>query len=552
MKKIFYLLILLFTFNFINVFASGDIYKIDMNIYLEENGDMRVSEVWDVKAFDGSEWFKQVLNLNNQEIKDYSVSMDNYPLTYKDWNINESLSEKAGFYGMIEVDNGYELNFGKYDYNRHQFNISYTLTNAIFNTSDAQVLIGQIINKMPGHNFKDFSITISSFYNFPNDLDVWGTGYQGLSYVDNGKIYLSNVENPEMGEDSYVSILVKFPLNTFKTDYVDTRYDNFENVKSAFMEGTFVYQESLLNRILSVVLPILGFLGITGLIIYLARLNGYGYKNNKKINKKDTPAFRDIPCNKDIFYANSLIKLNNFNYNETNIFGAVILKWVKEDKVRFIKEEKNGLFKNKESYSIDLSRNQTFQNKAEQKIFDMMYEASGDGILESNELKKWARINASEFMNTFKKVEEMGIDKLKDEKHIYKRNSKSECKSKNVMDDVMYEDSKRLLGLKIFLDEFSNIKEREVIEVKLWDEYLMFAYLFGIADKVFDQLKKLYPEIIEQNMDTYNSVLMAQSFSRDTINSAVAAARNYSAGGGGFSTGGGGGGGFGGGVSGGR
>lgn len=552
MKKLFYLLTIIFTFSFINVFAKGDIYKIDMNIYLEENGDMKVSEVWDVKADDGSEWFKQIFNLNNQEIMDYHVSMDGKPLTYKEWDINESLNEKAGFYGRRIVDNGYELNFGKYDYNRHSFNISYTLSNAIFNTSDAQVLIGQIINKMPGHNFKDFSVVISSFYSFPDNLDVWGTGYKGLSYVDNGKIYLSNVENPEMGEDSYVSVLVKFPLNTFKTNYVDDRYENFENVKSAFMEGTFIYQESLLSRILSVVLPILGFLGITGLIIYLARLNGYGYKDNKKINKKDTPAFRDIPCNKDIFYANSLIKLNNFNYKETNIFGAVILKWVKEDKVKFIKEEKNGLFKNKESYSIDLSSKKTFQNKAEQKIFDMMYEASGDGILESNELKKWARIHASEFMDTFKKVEEMGIDKLKEEKHIYKRNSKSECKSKNVMDDKMYEDSKRLLGLKIFLDEFSNIKERETIEVKLWDEYLMFAYLFGIADKVFEQLKKLYPEVIQENMDTYNSVLMAQSFSRDTINSAVAAARNYSAGGGGFSTGGGGGGGFGGGVSGGR
>ncbi len=552
MKKIYYLLTIIFTFSFINVFAKGDVYKIDMNIYLEENGDMRVSEVWDVKADNTTEWFKQIFNLNNQEIRDYHVSMDGMPLTYKDWNINESLSEKAGFYGKRTVDDGYELNFGVYDYNRHQFNISYTLSNAIFNTGDAQVLIGQIINKMPGFNFKDFSVVISSFYSFPDDLGVWGTGYKGLAYVNNGRIYLSNVENPEMGENSYVSVLAKFPLNTFKTDYVDNRYENFENVKSAFMEGTFVYKDSLIKRILSIVLPIAGFLGITGLIIYFARLYGYGYKDNKKINKKETPAFRDIPCNKDIFYANSLIKLNNFNYKETNIFGAVILKWVKEDKVRFIKEEKNGLFKNKESYSIDLSSNPTFQNKAEQKIFDMMYEASGDGILESNELKKWARIHASEFMNTFKKVEEMGIDKLKEEKHIYKRTSKSECKSKNVMDDMMYEDSKRLLGLKIFLDEFSNIKERETIEVKLWDEYLMFAYLFGIADKVFDQLKKLYPEVIQENMDTYNSVLMAQTFSRDTINSAVAAARSYSAGGGGFSTGGGGGGGFGGGISGGR
>ena len=38
----------------------------------------------------------------------------------------------------------------------------------------------------------------------------------------------------------------------------------------------------------------------------------YGYKDNKKIDKNNTPIFRDIPCNKDIYYANTLIYLNKF------------------------------------------------------------------------------------------------------------------------------------------------------------------------------------------------------------------------------------------------
>ena len=36
-----------------------------------------------------------------------------------------------------------------------------------------------------------------------------------------------------------------------------------------------------------------------------------------------------------------------------------------------------------------------------------------------------------------------------------------------------------MLKLKKFLNEFSRIKERQVIEVKLWKEYLIFAQIFG-------------------------------------------------------------------------
>ncbi len=541
MKRILFLftIILLLT---TNVYAKNDVYSINMDIYINENGSLDITERWDVKAEDGSEWFKQIKNINDIEITNFVVSMDGNPLTQKEWNIKESLEEKKGYYGINTIDDGIELCFGKYDYERHTFTLRYKMNNVIFNTDDAQVLFGVLVNPMKDHNFKNFKVVISSFYNFPNDLDVWGTGYQGLAYVDGGKIYLSNEENPEMGEKSYASILVKFPTNTFNTTKRNANYEKFEDAKKAFEEGTFTYKS-----IWSTLIPIAAFLGITGLIAYFAKKNGYGYINNKKIKEKETPAFRDIPCKKDLFYANFLMKLNNFGYSPTSIIGAIILKWVKENKVGFIKNTEKGLFKEKEEYKLDLTKTSNF-NDLEKKLYDIMYEASDDGILEANELKKWARMNPTKFQKLFTELEDLEEDKLRKANHIYKRKNKEECSCKNVMDDTIYDDSKQLLGLKIFLKEFSSIDKKETIEVHLWDEYLMFAYLFGIADKVLEQLKKLYPEIIEQEADNYHTMMMANTFAH----SAVSAANAYHAGGGGYSTGGGGSGGFGGGASGGR
>ena len=124
------------------------------------------------------------------------------------------------------------------------------------------------------------------------------------------------------------------------------------------------------------------------------------------------------------------------------------------------------------------------------------------------------------------------------------------------MNDKIYNDSIQLYGLKKYLEEFSRMNTKEVMEVKLWDEYLMFAYLFGIADKVAKQLKDMYPEILEQPdmngsvLYDYDTLLFLNHISMKSVSaasSARAAAQSYSSGGGGFSSGGGGGGSFGGG-----
>ena len=262
---------------------------------------------------------------------------------------------------------------------------------------------------------------------------------------------------------------------------------------------------------------------------------------------------REIPCNKDIYYANTLTMLNNFNYKETNIFGAILLKWIRQNKIGFRNEIK-GIF-NKETSVIDLTMNPTFDDQIEKELFDVMYKASGDGLLEAKELEKWCRKNYDKFFGLFKRITNREIEKLKVDNHIYKRANKEECKKKNIMDDKIYNDSVELYGLKKYLQKFSDMKNKEAFEVHLWDEYLMFAYIFGIADKVAKQFKNLYPEIVQEMLDNnfdYNTFMFINTISTRSVSAASAArsaAESYSSGGGGFSSGGGGGGSFGGGGS---
>lgn len=556
MNRLKYLLLMIL---FIPFSVNADsMYNLDMNIYIGNDGTANVTETWDVKASGGSEWYKSLKNLGNMEISNFTVSMDGNKLTEKKWDVDESLSEKKGYYGINQISDGIELCFGKSDMKRHTFTLSYTMSNFIFNTSDSQVLYATLFPNVTADNF---TVKVSSYYKFPDTLDVWGYGYKGYAYVQDGVIKMSNEGDLD---EEYVVLLAKFPLNTFNTSNSYSIYESFNDVYNAAEENTFEYDyddngssgfASFISTIIDFLIPLVIFI-VPVVFAVLLKGEKYGYRGNKKIDKNNTPMFRDIPCNKDIYYANALISLNNFGYNESNIFGAIILKWVRMNKIVF-RNATSGIF-NKETSTIDLTLNPSFDNELEKELFDMMFIASKDGVLEAKELEKWCKNNYSKFFSLFEKIKNGEINKLKASNHIYKRTSKEECKQKNVMDDVIYKDSTQLYGLKLFLQEFSRIDTKEVMEVHIWDEYLMFAYLFGIADKVAKQLKNLYPEVINEGVSgngtyfDYNTILFINSISASSVSaasSARSAAESYTSGGGGFSSGGGGGGSFGGGGS---
>lgn len=127
MKKIIFII---FTFLFCTstALATNHIYDIDMEIYVDKNGTASITENWIVDGSDGTECYKVYNNLGASKITNFTVSMDGNPLTYKKWDVDESLSEKKGYYGINYTSNGLELCFGKYDYNRHEFTLNYKIS----------------------------------------------------------------------------------------------------------------------------------------------------------------------------------------------------------------------------------------------------------------------------------------------------------------------------------------------------------------------------------------------------------------------------------------
>ena len=556
MKKIIFTLVL---FLLPSIILANEINNIDMDIYVDNNGTAHVTEKWTVKAKNNTEFYKQYKNLNESSITNYKVNMNGKNFELVDWNINASFEEKAYKYGYNYIYDGVELCFGISNYGNNNYTLSYDITNFIYNTSDNYQLAYWNLIQPSSDMIDNVNIKIHSDFKYSDTLDVWGYGKYGAPcYVYDGVIEMTS--EGAIGSSEYMTILVKFPANSFNT--TATMNNDFNYYLDIANEGATPYKHKNNNRILSAIaeaLPIVLGIGIPLIVIILRSMlhkkKKYGYKNNKTIDKANTPLFREIPCNKDMYYANCLVSLNDKlykEYQETNIFGAIILKWVKENKVTF-KVDPKGIF-NKDSGTMDLTLNPTFDDPLEKELFDIMYSASKDGILEPKELENWCDNHYTKFFDLFKRINKREIEKLKANNHIYIRTNSNECKYKNVMDDTIYEDSIQLYGLKKYFDEFTKIDTKEVIEVHLWDEYLMFAYIFGIANRVAKQLKDLYPEVLNDpnvNFD-YSTLMYIDHISYNSVHAASVAmsrAESYSSGGGGFSSGGGGGGSFGGGGS---
>ena len=557
-KHILFFFFLMFIFKS-NVFADT-IYNLDMNVYLNKDGSANITEIWDVQADSGSEWYKQLYGLGNQEISNFKVYMDDRALTYKEWDVDQSISQKSGYYGINRVSEGIELCFGKGDMRRHKFRLSYNLSNVIFNTDGNQVLYQTFF---PNVTAEKFSVTVSSYYKFDDTLDVWGYGYKGYAYVENGYIKMSNEENTSLSDD-YVVLLVKFPQNVFDTTNYDDRFGSFDSVLKMAKEGTYEYdygtKESVFSKIINFLLSfgpfiIFTLIAIFGSIFAASKNTKYrfGVLGNKV--KKDVNAFRDIPCNKDIFRAYWVAKNYNLMNKKEDFLGAILLKWLMNGNVK-IEKVMSGTFRKKEESNVCFIEKPNGIPK-ECDLYDWMVDASGDNKLESGEFKKWCRKNYTKIIDFFDDIDTYEKNVLLNEGKVrYTEEKKGIITHKYYdVDDSMMIEAEQMAGLKKFLKEFSVIDKREAIEVNLWNEYLIYAQIFGIADKVAKQFKKLYPEIME-NMNQmgydYDDIFFIYMISDTGVASAKSArdaANSYSGGGGGFASGGGGFGSFGGGGS---
>ena len=322
---------------------------------------------------------------------------------------------------------------------------------------------------------------------------------------------------------------------------------------------------------------------------------GYSYMNSQCnfgengniIDINNINYFREIPSN-DIFRVYWLVYNYGLGKNDEDILLSLFLKWINDDNIKLVDEKVDG---NKIVTNV-IFNNDPCGSTVELNLYNYMKSASiGNNIdgkidnkLTKEEFKEWCINNYNTILGWFSGILDYEVSELIKEGKIIVRKGKPKSSSKSKyqliydVDNSMMEEAIKLAGLKKYLEEFSLIDSKEPIEVKLWDNYLVYAAMFGIAAEVSKKLKD-YNSDFEKYVDNifyissimkdgikdakliqssykylFNSGFFKGSLLKNgdpLINSILSGAIKYSAGGGGFSSGGGGGGSFGGGGGGG-
>ncbi len=556
-------LIIISLFLFIPSVCANSIKNINMDIYIDDEGDAHVKEVWQVRATKGTEIYKTYNNIGESTFTDFKVRLNGTEFTnIGSWNVNGSFDDKAYKNGIHYISDGLELCYGISKYGNNIYEFEYIITDFVVNLNDSQMVYWTLVPKNMSDTIGDVYIKIHSSFAYKDTLDIWGYGKYGApAYVYDGYIEMSS---DNLNSDEYMTALIKFEPNTFNTTHKIDKdfsyyYDLAEDGSDDYKEPTTF--EKFLTGLIN--LSIIGFIFyLIAAAINRSTIKSTRYNKSKKKLPADIPYFRDIPGKKELFRNYYISNLYGIILQKTDFLGAVLLKWMKEGSVTIEKTEKKGFFKKTDIVTAMKIGDVVCNNSLEKELYDMIKSAAKDDYLESDEFKKWSRNHYDKLLSWFDKTLNYQGDALILDGSI-QRNETQKMLFKNVTfteNESVLNEAIQLAGLKKYLIEFSNMKEKEAIEVHLWQDYLIYAQMFGIAKRVAEQFKKMYPEIIEQtnyNFD-FDTVVFINDFSRSAVSSANAArsaaierARNYSSGGGGFSSGGGGGGSFGGGSGGG-
>ena len=556
LKILFVFIFAFIVFSIGNIVEANSIQSISMDIFVDDNGDAYVTETWKCNVTQGTEVYHPYYNLGNSEIKDLIVTDGNTQYTtLSNWNTSGTLASKANKCGINEITNGVELCWGISEYGSHMYTAEYIITNFVSETTDAQMIYWTLIPYDFSNSIGNMYIKIHTNFKIEDTIDVWGYGnYGGTAYVYDG--YIEMQSDGRLETDEYMTILVKFPLGTFNT--TNKLDDDFEYYYGMAEEGAEAYVDSSAEDVIAAIFTffIMTIVFTIGLFAAMASANTkFEYGTAGKKIPKDVPYFRDIPCQKDIFRAYYIGHKYNIVEKKTDILGAIILKWLKDGVIRIEEKETGFIFKKENTVIVLKETNpEIFIEDKEKELFKMLYAASKDGYLESKEFENWCKHSYSKVLSWFdtiisaeeKKLIEQGLIKVKEKVQLKIFKSKVYVATPELKQEAI-----ELAGLKRYLNEYTLIKDREAVEVQLFEEYLIFAQIMGIAKKVAKQFKDIYPEIIEQSSFTsYDYIMFVHMSSNKGITAAKTAksrAESYSSGGGGFSSGGGGGGSFGGG-----
>ena len=497
MKKLFCLLAAAFL-SAAGSLSAQQIRSLDIDVFITDEGDAYIKQVWDVHVVSGTEWYIPIENLGGMYISGLNVQENGkeFISDARNWDSSRSIEEKAGRCGIVEKRDGVELCWGQGSLGDHVWNVGYVALKLVQSLEDCDAFNYMFVNPDMIAGPKSVTLTFHRTGDEPFSFDYtrfWFFGTEGESeLLDDGTIRF-HAEN--MLRSDSVICMMRFDKGHFQPSLSkDMKFEKMQ--KKAFKGSTYKAdgkKKFSFEDLLALIVGggfVLVIVGLVLLFLYslirdiILKITGHVWSKKVFGSTKPQGWEREAPFGGSIPVAAALLKDGNrltLNVGHTErCIGAYFLKWIHEGIATPVKA-KDGHFDMQFQ-----SEKPVFSDLAEETLYDKAFDAAGENlILEKGEFDSWARKHYSSLAAWPKAIEIEGRNKLGN------------------FDGDKVEESAKLLKFKNYLKDFTLAREREVPEVGLWGQYLVFAQIFGIADKVAKGFAERYPEQFSKYSSQY-------------------------------------------------
>ena len=565
----------------LQVFAAddSDVNFVSIHVMLDEEGTAFITETWDIDAYDITEWYLVKENMGDMEIFDFKVTDENGKefVDDGDWDIDRTIEEKSGRYGIVETSDGYELCWGIGSEGHHVFQASYTVTNMVKGFSDYNGFNYRFINDDLSSPPKRVEVEIEKIGSqfTLDDTGIWAFGNDGYIEVAEGKIWF---DAEGLSRSSHVTIMARFEPDMFSPiSMIDESFSAMEerakNGSYYSQNGSYVKEEKTTQEKIKMALIIggstLGGIGVITAIAAATMSNAkykytpqtqkyyagkYGYNGIYKLKNSVGNSNTIAPFDGDISESVRMIYHMGEYISNDSIMSAYLMKWLGMGLITIEEFTENGLFGRDRSFVIKMSPN--FESLPEEdRILYTLFLSIADQnycVWESEMNKNIPKIN-SKVNEWVPNLLDIGTEKLIYNGYFTKEKRTGFAAGKRpveVLTDKGYEAMCGFYSFKNYLESINDDALRQGIDVEFWGDYLVFASLFGITEQIIDQISAYDPYYFNGIGVSYYNMNMIYGISHFT-NCYTQSTSAWSSDGGGGSASIGGGGGFSGGGSGG-
>jgi uncharacterized membrane protein YgcG len=497
---------------------------LDINVTLYKSGVALIHECWDVHTGnDITEWYLPRENLGDIEIMNFSVLSDKQQLTDDgEWDVDRSRRQKAGKYGIVHKRNGVELCWGIGEYGDHIYDAFYIMTNTVKSLNDYDCFHMQLVNdelKAPPQH-----VRVSIFPDEKMDVQLdttntraWGFGYNGtVSFVEGGGVVFES--SAPFGYYSSVIALLRFDKGIFDSPSVQER--DFEEVLDRAMDGAsfdddeYEEEDDEMLGIFSFLMMLIGYLTVRkGYRVASGKVSRREKKKFLGATESDVTWYRDIPMKGDLIAADYALSRLGEDRKKNALASAEILRMIYQGYLD-VRKDADG------KIEITFAESKTGRGEMDavaSELWSMMLEASGnDRVLQDKEFSAWSNKNKKRLYSWTEKMSLMG------KKHFRDNGWMQPTSTKTTPEGQL--EAQHLVGFRKYLNDFTLTGQREAVEVHLWQDYLIYGALLGIADKVAKQLKDIDPVLFEQTIGydytTFSGALNSMSRLSNAITSA--------------------------------